>query len=42
MKTLREAQQELLMKEMRVAYWERNNDLPTLTELENIELEALI
>lgn len=40
MRTIQEAQQELLVKAMRVAYWERNHKIPSLSELEELEIEV--
>ncbi len=42
MRTIQEAQQELLVKVMRVAYWEKNHSIPTMSDLEGLEEEVLI
>jgi uncharacterized Fe-S cluster-containing radical SAM superfamily protein len=42
MKTMEKIQQELLLKEIRTAYWELNHSIPTRLELEKLEMEGLI
>lgn len=34
--------QELLLKEIRTAYWELNHSIPTRLELEKLEMEGLV
>jgi len=38
MKTIKEIEQELLVKEQRVAYWEKYHTIPTILDLMNEEL----
>lgn len=42
MRTMQEAKQELLIKAMRVAYWEQNHNIPTMTEIEEMEREVYV
>ena len=42
MKTMQQAQQELLVKTMRVAYWERNHNIPTMADIEELEMEVFV
>jgi len=41
MKNMQQAQNELLLKEIRTAYWEMNHCIPTLKEIDELE-EVLI
>lgn len=41
MKKVEKVRQELLLKEMRVAFWECNGSIPSTAELERLE-EALV
>jgi hypothetical protein len=41
MKTREQIHQELLLKEIRTAFWEMHHSIPSMTELEKLE-EALI
>lgn len=36
MRTIQEIEQELLLKEKRVAYWEKYQSIPTMLDLENV------
>jgi len=40
-KTMERIHQELLLKEIRTAYWELNHSIPTRAELEKLEMEAM-
>jgi hypothetical protein len=41
MKSIEKIRQELLLKEMRVAFWETNGSIPSTKELEKLE-EAMV
>jgi hypothetical protein len=38
---MQELKQELLVKEIRTAYWEMNHSVPTLSDLDELEEEVL-
>lgn len=42
MKTINEIEEELLLKEQRVAYWEKFHSVPTIQDLINANMEVKI
>jgi hypothetical protein len=42
MKDTDEIRQELLLKEIRTAYWELNHRIPSMTDLDKLEREGVI
>jgi hypothetical protein len=42
MKSIEEMEEELLLKEKRVAYWEKFHAVPTMSELINSNSEVII